>query len=182
MTASFRLPALARFGLAALIGGVLLSATARADGLAENEVKAGFILNFARYTEWPAASLAGKELVICSPAALPLSGKLELLQGRQVQGRDVRVRAPARPGEWRECHVLFIPGSEAHGLDVVRRTAGELPLLTIGDSEGFVQAGGMIGMHPVGSRIRFDVNNGAAQRAGLKFSSQMLKLATEVLP
>lgn len=182
MPASFRLPALARLGLAALLGGALLSAAARADGLAEDEVKAGFILNFARYTEWPPARLAGKDLVICSLAALPLSGKLEALRGRQVQGRDVRVHAPARPGEWRECHVLFIPGSEAERLDLMLRTAGELPLLTIGDAEGFAQAGGMIGMFPVGGRIRFDINNGVAQRAGLKFSSQMLKLANEVLP
>lgn len=181
MRVPLRLAALARLALAALLGGAPLPA-AGADGLAEDQVKAGFILNFARYTEWPASGIAGNELVVCSPAAQPLSGKLELLLGRQVQGRDIRVRAPTQPGEWSGCHVLFIPGSESQRLGIVLRTAGQLPLLTIGDAEGFAQAGGMIGMHPIGGRIRFDINNGAAQRAGLKFSSQLLKLANEVLP
>ena len=58
---------------------------------------------------------------------------------------------------------------------------GNLPVLTVGDQNGFVQAGGMIGLRVEDSRVRFDVNLAAAQRAGLTLNSQMLKLAGQVL-
>ena len=54
-------------------------------------------------------------------------------------------------------------------------------VLTISDQAGFVQAGGMIGLRVEDNRVRFDVNLLAAQRAGLTMSSQMLKLAGQVL-
>jgi hypothetical protein len=54
--------------------------------------------------------------------------------------------------------------------------------LTISDTPGFVQAGGIIELKLRAGRIRFDINQGAARQVGLKLSSQLLKLADEVLP
>ena len=54
-------------------------------------------------------------------------------------------------------------------------------MLTLGDIPEFAQSGGMIGLKIEDSRVRFDVNLGAAQRAGLTLNSQMLKLAGQVV-
>jgi len=173
---------LAKLWLVVLLAVTLLPGTgARADSSAEDSAKAGFILNFTKYTEWPAAQ-AGSELLICSLSERPLSGKLEALQGRQVQGHTIRVRAPARSSEWRDCQVLFITEDEAQRVDMVLRNVGQHAVLTISDAPGFVQAGGSIGLKLRAGRIRFDINQGAARQAGLKLSSQLLKLADEVLP
>ena len=153
---------------------------ARAASPVEDSAKAGFILNFTKYTEWPSAQ-AGRDLLICSLHERPLSGKLEELEGRQVQGRAVRVRAPATPSEWRGCQVLFIAEDEAQRIDSVLRQVGQYPVLTISDNPGFVQAGGGIELKLRTGRIRFDINLGAARQSGLKLSSQLLKLADEVL-
>lgn len=165
------------------LAAMLLTGTAtRADNLAEDKAKAGFIFNFTKYTEWPSAALSGAELLVCGLGAQPLSGKLAALQGQQVQGRTIQIRSPARQWEWRDCHVLFVAADDAQRIDVVLRNTAQHPVLTISDAPDFVQSGGMIGLKLRGGRIRFDINQGAARQAGLKLSSQLLKLADEVLP
>jgi hypothetical protein len=165
-----------------LLAAALLPGTgARAGSSVEDNAKAGFILNFTKYTEWPGAQ-AGSELLICSLRERPLSGKLEDLQGRQVQGRTIRVRTATRASDWLDCQVLFIADDEAQRIDTVLRNVGQHAVLTISDAPGFVQAGGIIGLKLRAGRIRFDINQGAARQAGLKLSSQLLKLADEVLP
>ena len=168
---------------AILAAAFLLSAVhTRADTAAEERVKAGFILNFARYTQWPAAALNGNILQVCGIDSQALSGKLDLLQESEVHGRRIQVRTPARPNTWRDCQVLFISADEQEKLDTVLHNLGQAPVLTVSDIPGFTEAGGIIGLKLRAGRVRFDINQGAARRAGLNLSSQLLKLADEVLP
>lgn len=160
---------------------LLLAGVVRADIPEEDNIKAGFVLNFAKYAEWPAAALNGGDLRVCGLGAQPLSGKLAQFQGRQAQGRGIQVRIPARPEEWRDCHVLFIPAAEQARVDAVLRAVSQAPVLTVSDSADFARSGGIIGMKLRVGRVRFDVNLAAARRAGLNMSSQLLKLADEVL-
>lgn len=159
---------------------LLLPAMALADMPSEDSVKAGFVLNFAKYAEWPAASIGSGELKICWVGPQALSGKLAELGGGRAQNLMVRARQTARPEEWRDCHLLFIPASETHRVDLVLRTLAQTPTLTISDSPNFIQAGGMIGLKMLDGRIRFDISQRAARQAGLTLSSRLLRLADEV--
>jgi hypothetical protein len=171
-----------RLWLVAIFAAAALpNAAAQADSLTEDSFKAGFVFNFIKYVEWPKAK-AGNGLLVCRLSTQTLSGKLESLQGRQVQGREIRVSTTTRPGDWRNCAVLFIAAAEAQHIDAVLRATAQHPVLTISDAPGFVQAGGIIGLKLRAGRIAFDINHGAARQAGLNLSSQLLKLADEVLP
>lgn len=55
------------------------------------------------------------------------------------------------------------------------------PVLTVGDSSGFAEAGGMIGFLLQDNRVRFDVNLPSAQRSKLRVSSNLLRVARRVL-
>lgn len=168
--------------------GALLAALMSLPGVtyaaapAEDSIKAGYVFNFAKYTEWPVAALSSGEFRVCGLGLQPLSGKLAQLQGRQIQGLDIKVLASVRPEEWRSCHVLFIPASESQRTEAVLRNVAQAPVLTVSDGADFAQSGGMIGLSLRSGRIRFDINQGAARRTNLIFSSQLLKLADEVLP
>jgi hypothetical protein len=50
-------------------------------------------------------------------------------------------------------------------------------VLTVGDTEGFTEAGGMINLTIVDQRVHFEINPDAARRAGMKISSKLLSLA-----
>lgn len=172
-----------RSWLGAIFVALLLSHVAiRADTGAADDIKAGFILNFTKYTVWPVTALNGQDLLICGISERSLSGKLETLRGRRILGREIQVRVPTRPSEWASCQVLFIAVDERHRLETVLRELAQAPVLTVSDAPGFVEDGGMIGLKPRAGRLRFDINQGAARRAGLVLSSQLLKLADAVRP
>ncbi len=52
-------------------------------------------------------------------------------------------------------------------------------LLTVGETPGFLEHGGIINLVEVQGRIRFEINQEAAKRAGLTVSSRLLRLAME---
>jgi hypothetical protein len=75
------------------------------------------------------------------------------------------------------CHILFIGYSAKDHLTELFKFVHKKPVLTISDMQGFANRGGMINFRRVKNYIRFEINAKAAQQAGLKISSQLLKLA-----
>ncbi|MCK6413712.1 MAG: YfiR family protein [Azonexus sp.] len=159
----------------------LLPAVApRADQASENSLKAGFVYNFAKYTEWPSED--GPQLVVCALGRNALDGQLALLHGRRIGERQLEVRLQAGSSSWRHCDLLFIAQEDGERAAQAVRSLVGLPVLTVGDIPGFALLGGHIELREDERRLQFEINLGAAQRAGLKLSSQMLKLATRVRP
>ena len=64
-------------------------------------------------------------------------------------------------------------------VDVLAALAGT-NILTVGENEGFVKQGGVIGFAAGGDKMRFEINTGAAQRNGVEISSRLLNLASKV--
>ena len=145
-------------------------------------VRLGFLLNFGRFVDWPEPTLKpGAALRIClAPGDTDMAAQIGELSRQSIQGRPVQVRQLTRPAEANGCHVLYLPaetpGSLPHWLGAALQTGA----LTVGDLPDFVEAGGMIGLVPVGGRYRFDINLGVARQADLRLSSQLLKLARTV--
>lgn len=172
-----------------LAGGLLAFAClagvggrAVAQPVSEQAIKAGFVFNFLKFTQWPNAREAdGRPLEICTPGAPALDGQLALLHGRTIGGRVIELRSHVAPGDWRACEILYFAENDSSRVEAALRALGTAPVLTVGDQAGFVQAGGMIGLRIESNRVRFDVNLAAAQRAGLTLNSQMLQLAGQVL-
>lgn len=166
----------------ALTAGLLPSSWGQAP-LSEQQIKAGFVLNFARYVEWPEQAFAGKEapLILCVLGRDPFGGALSAIERRSVQGRELRVRRDVLAEDTRGCHVLFVSDSEARRLAPILRQVAGNPILTVSDIEGFTDAGGGIGMTHGDERLQFEVNLDALQQGRLKASSQLLKLARSVL-
>ncbi|KAA3654488.1 MAG: YfiR family protein [Proteobacteria bacterium] len=148
----------------------------------EYQLKAVFLLNFARYVTWPDAALADSEAIdICVLGRDPFGEHLTGLEARQAQGREVKVHFPAAPEQAGECEVVFVSASEQRRLNAILRELEGRPVLTVSDIEGFVEAGGNIGLVTVDDRIRFDINRNAVSAQHLKLSAQLLKLARRLI-
>ena len=169
-------------GLLALLACLAGPGQLWAQNVSEAAVKAGFLINFVKFTQWPNAKEGDRSpLMICAVDPAPLEGQLMMLQGRAVGARSIEVRAQVPANEWKNCQVLFFSGSDTSRVDSIIRSLGNAPVLTIADVPDFVQVNGMIGMRLDDNRVRFDVHLGAAQRAGLQLNSQMVQLAGKVL-
>jgi hypothetical protein len=76
--------------------------------------------------------------------------------------------------------VFIVPGAIAglpHVLDALRGK----PVLTVADSPGAARQGVVLNMRLTQDKISFEANQRAARSAGLGLSSQMLRLATDVI-
>jgi hypothetical protein len=175
--------------LSTRVGAVVLSALAlpsvghaQAQGSApEYQVKAAYLFNFTKFTEWPSAVLPpGAPIQVCVAGRDHFGESLSTLESKVVHNHPIHVRRDLRAGTLRGCHVVFVAEEDDRTEQAVLRSAEAVSALTVSDREGFVERGGTIGMLTRDSRILFEINVEAAHRAGLKLSSQMLKLARSV--
>lgn len=145
-------------------------------------LRLGFLLNFARYVEWPDAVLKpGAPLHFClAPGDVDMSTQLNQLANQPVQGRPIQIKQVARPADTNGCHVLYLPAETPGTLTAWLGAAQRTSVLTVSELPDFVETGGMIGLVPVGGRYRFDINLGVARQANLRLGSQLLKLAKTV--
>lgn len=148
---------------------------------AEYQIKAAYLLNFARYVEWPAARLSATQpLRVCVLGRDPFGGALVGLEGRQVNGREVRVRQLEGGDQAGECHIVFISDSEERRVGGLLRLLSNRGLLLVSDIDGFAEAGGSIGLVTEEGRVRFEINQASLLRDGLRASAQLLRLARSV--
>ena len=168
------------FALCALLPRSLAAQTA---GTREYQIKAAFLFNFGQFVTWPAGSLppAGAPFVICVLGADPFGATLDaIVAGGTIQNRPVRVERHRSVEDVGGCQVLYISDSERRRLDDILTALRDRSILTVGDSEGFVERSGMIRFLVVQNRVRIEVDLGAAERAGLIISSRLLSLAHAV--
>ena len=162
-----------------LVLGLLapLPRAATAQTSTEAQLKAAFLVNFFKYVEWPRG---GSEYRLCLFGRSELWPHLAAYDGRQVAGRSLRVLRLNSPDEVRQCHQVFLPeGETARSADLLSHTEGEA-VLTVGEADGFLNAGGAILLSPRNGQMQFDINTKALNLARLKVGSPMLRLARSV--
>ncbi|MBJ7314375.1 YfiR family protein [Rugamonas sp. CCM 8940] len=175
---------------AALLALALASALAAptlAQPAADPAQTMAYIYNLGKFTEWPPAALGppGRPITLCmmgDTEALTLA--LAAIENRPMQGRELRVRHMSYLGEPLGCQILFVARSEQRHLAEILPAAHASAALTVSDIADFADIGGIIGLLPAAApdgKLEFSVNAGVARQAGLRLSSQVLKLARNVV-
>ena len=144
-------------------------------------LKVAYLYNFAKFIEWPPEALTDERatFTLCMLGTDSSEGALPSLQGKTIKGKKVAIKyfAQATDLNPETCHILFINMSDRDRLHQILLAFAEQPVLTVGDKEWFARSGGMISFITVQNKTRFAINIEAAQRAGLRIRSKLLKLA-----
>jgi len=155
-----------------------------AQAVSEYQVKAAYVYNFAKFVEWPARDFASPTAPIQLCVLNDQSFESELnriVKGKTVAGRPVAV-IPVHGGEQsRRCHVLFINSSQNTQARNILEALRDTSVLTVGENKGFVEDGGIISFVLQDDRVQFEVNQRAANQAGLHISSRLLSVARIVI-
>jgi hypothetical protein len=176
--ARMRMPALLVLFL--VLGREASGQNALRQGPTEAEVKAAFLYHFAQLVTWPEPAEAAEPIVLAVIGPDAFAEKLEAtIGGETVRGRPLKIARiaaladlPAPP------HILFIASTDPDEVERVLAAAAKAPVLTVGNGGGFAGRGGMIEFRLTPARrVAFDINAQAAANAGLKMSSQLLKIA-----
>lgn len=165
---------------AALVTAPVTAAGVGTGDEQDDEVKAAFLYNFAKFAEWPALP-AGVPIAACIVGDDGIASALvETVRGKSINGHGIEVHRPQDTAAMRACHMLFVAAADtlrlADGLAGFRA----LPVLTVSDDRGFAQADGIIEFYIEAGRMRFAINVDAVERSGLRLSSRLLGLATIV--
>ncbi len=150
----------------------------------EYQIKAAYLYNFTKFVEWPGSSfpLTSSPLVIGVFGTNPFGAELEkIVHGRRFNDREIVVKLVENISEVPSLHILFFnsdaPAMSAEILKMIR----DHHILTVGESELFNENGGMIKFILEGDKVRFAINLAASERAGIRISAQLLKLANAVI-
>lgn len=147
----------------------------------ESRVKAAFIYNFAKFIEWPAEAFADK----ASPIVIGVLAEnnsfaadlQQTVQGKTANNRTLVIKEFRSTAEATNCHILFISASVKKPVSETLAGVRGTNVLTVGETERFTEKGGVINFVLEDQKVRFQINDEAAKKSGLKVSSKLLSLA-----
>lgn len=144
----------------------------------ERAVRAAFVFNLTKYVSWPAVR---EHLVIGVVGDGNIGPVLrQVLNGKVSDGRPISVVAHSPDSDMNECDVLYVSGISHAALRSILSRAAKRAVLTVGDNEEFVRAGGMVALVRSGDQMEIEVNLQALRGRRLDMSSRLLKLAVLV--
>ncbi|MFH1075880.1 MAG: YfiR family protein [Pseudomonadota bacterium] len=149
----------------------------------EYQIKGGFLYKFIFFTEWP-QTLPGDTITIGILGENPFGDLFKSVEDKPVQGKKLVIRHfPENTSVelFRECQILFISSSQEEQLPDIIESLKQYPVVTVGESERFVELGGMIRFVTKQDQVRFEINEGAATRVGVTFRSKLLRVAVQVI-
>jgi hypothetical protein len=178
-------PGTAQLILAIFVAFGVIAAAEAGELSQDRQTKAGFIVNFAEFTEWPATAFANEKapLNIGILGTDPFGKYLEkLVENDELKGRRARVLRYRKVEEIKTCHILYVSESEGPRLGRILRALKERPVLIVSEIENSVMRGVMIEMRTFDRRVHLAINLESAKAAHLTLSSKLLRLGEIVEP
>ena len=155
-----------------------------AQKTSDAQVEAAYIYNFAKFIEWPARkfSSANAPIRFCVLNDFAFQPFLErTVNGKSISGHPLEVVVVRDASEGAQCHVLFINSAQERQVRRAFELLRSSSVLTVGETDTFVEDGGVINFFLQNDQVQFRINNRAAKEAGLYLSSRLLSVAKSVV-
>ena len=176
-----------------LAGGTIASAQG-IDAAKAAKLKAAYLLNFVKYTQWPENAFpdASSAIILTLVGQCDVTDLLEdvVSASDPVGGRVVTLRRSALPdpaggdGQWhavyeslKTAHLVYVCGLPIDRVRQILDSLAGTDVLTVSDVPAFAANGGMLGFVLRGDRIVFEANVEAIQRSHVSVSAKVLQLA-----
>ncbi len=142
----------------------------------EYQIKSVFLYNFASFIKWPNTSFVNNNFYICILGEDPFQQVIDItVENENISGRPIMVKRLDKLKKADICQILFVSKTEntINILPIITNS----PILTISDTDSFVEQGGMIQFFNRGKKIRFLINPDKVKSTGLYVSGNLLKIA-----
>jgi hypothetical protein len=170
--------------LVAIVLATMLMLPARAADvqLVEQQIKAGLLYNFLKYTQWPAerAQRTGAAIKVCLLGGDPFDGHLQPMAGRTVNEHVIEVRNVRTMADVDDCSLLFVHADQKENWPELQKALAGKSVLTVSDFQGFALSGGMIEFTRTANRISVTINTEPINSANLQVEDRLLRLASVV--
>ena len=173
---------------------MMLLNTANADTKQDQEykIKAAFLYNFIKFIDWPPTKSSDEKTISIGIIGVNPFGKaFEPVKDKQVGNKKIVVQlfnsldqsklTDEKIANIKNCQVLFICNSEKKYFKEIIDLIKDDSVLTVGDTDGFLEAGGIIDFLIEDQKVCFEISNYSAKQAKLNIRSQLLRLAKKVV-
>jgi hypothetical protein len=169
--------------LSRIVGGS--TAFAAEDAPLDFQVKAAFLVNFAKYVDWPSATFAetNSPITVAIFGDDNVAGEFEnmIAGGRAVAGHPLRLKRINKEDQITpDCQILFIASSERQRAQAILEKIKGTSILTVGENDAFLDQGGIVNLVHRDRKIRLQINLNTARQANLKISTRLLITADAV--
>lgn len=171
----------AAFAVWALLLSLVAPARA-AQPASEAELKAVLLFHLTQFVTWPGATNVQSEFVIGILGPDPFEGALqEVVKGEKVGARPIRVVRASRPEELTGAELVYVSPQHRQSLPRVLSQLGSEPKLIVGETDGFIDQGGMLRFKRTDQKkVRLEVALGRVRDEGLNISAQLLRVCDVV--
>ena len=171
-----------------LVAILLLQETYTWADTSPYQLKAAFVHKFLLFIDYPESSNkedASKQITICIYGQNPFKNFFNPVIGTSIKGRKLTVkhlRPNSKVDTLLKCQAIFF--SQKNKSNLVKRTLKKVknqPILTIGENKNFLKWGGLIRLYEFENRTVFDINVKEGTLSQIRFRSQMLRIAENVI-
>lgn len=153
-----------------------------ADAVEEYTAKSAFALNLARFTEWPPKVFKDNATInFCVLGDEVVQQIFILLDKRQIDTKTLSVININNTKELDQCQVLYVNAETIKTAQLIEESL-KRHILTIGETDNFLEQGGMVYLEINDAKINLHINLSATNKAGVTISSRVLKLTTIFRP
>jgi len=161
--------------------GLSDSAPPQDQAAGEHEVKAVFLYNFGKFVRWPQKALPRKAPLVIGVVDPEVFGNAFLsIEGKKAQGHPVEIRYKPTVEEMASCHIVLLNHENDLMTKIALTELEGLPILTVGEREGFIRWGGIMRFYMEGQSVRIEANPKAAAAAKLKLNAKLLEVSKVV--
>jgi hypothetical protein len=149
----------------------------------EAEIKAVLLFHLTQFVTWPTSSVKSATFDIGVVGPDPFGGALDtVVAGEKANGKPIRIVRSSRARDLPDCPLVFVSAQARESLSRIFTDLGNRPTLTVGDTEEFIEQGGMIRFRRTPEKkIRLQIQLNRARQSGLNISAQLLRVS-DVIP
>jgi len=140
----------------------------------ESQITVAYLYDFTKFTEWPTVSAVFHYCVYDNANFTNLLQ--QTYSGKTIGDASIDAKNINSQSKLDDCQLIYFP--EPGPADFLKKVS-QYPILSVGSQKDFTELGGIIYLYEEYQKIRFYVNNATATNAGLKISSQLLRLSKE---
>ncbi len=162
---------------------VSVNAQAAEKEYSEAKIKSAYIYNFLRFTKWPSDVSKASDVCVyghMNDYAAAFSAMATIRKaGKPLDIKFVNINNKLQ--ELNKCQIIFITSAAVSKTSTILAYTKNSHSLTVGESDQFLEQGGMVNFIRKGNKIRFEINVNAYELAELKISSKVLRIAERLI-
>ena len=142
----------------------------------EDELKFATLLAFVQNAQWtdPLAANSPLTVGVVGRAAFTKWASVND-QGKTVNGHPLRIVEMGPAIDPHCCQVVYFATDKPTEIKPVLQAFGSAHVLTIGETDGFLDEGGAVNLFLLDGHMAFEVSLGTLSKAGIEISSKLLR-------